>query len=127
MFAVLFIEVIRPIDDRANHMVAVGLKLRQILFVIDLFIAFPTADFSKRSVDGQTIEPSGKLGVALKRFCFAIDGPKDVLNHFLSVCRLTEDPERNIIEFDGVQLEDRFQDRKSTRLNSSHMSISYAV
>src|SRR5205807_7063143 len=58
------------------------------------------------------------------------EGPSESLEHRLSLHVIAELFEREIpipIALDGQTLAVTFQDRKSTRLNSSHLVISYAV
>src|SRR5699024_12825349 len=50
-----------------------------------------------------------------------------IIRHILDIIRCEPEPDAVLIQHIPVAVEDLLQDRKSTRLNSSHVSISYAV
>jgi hypothetical protein len=66
-------------------MMAIFLKFWQELFVLDFFVFLAAPDLAKGGVDREAVKPGRKLGLALKRFCFAVYRPEDILDDLFSV------------------------------------------
>jgi hypothetical protein len=97
---VLLVQCVGPVNDRPHRVVPVVLKLRQVLFVLDfLAVLFLAANLPQRGVDGKTVQPGGKLGIAAKHFGLAIDGPKNILNDFLGIRSRAENSLGDAVSF----------------------------
>src|SRR5882724_6734953 len=90
-------------------MVAVFLKLRQILLVADFFVFLAPANFAEGGVYRKPIQPRRKLGSAAKTFSLAESRPEDILNDFLGVCNFAQDSLRHIIKFRRITIENRLE------------------
>src|SRR5207244_5368888 len=75
--------------------------------------------------------PCPRLSAAFLPFFFPTPAPTEIytlsLHDALPICRASRAWRRSAASFPGISTSSRPADRKSTRLNSSHQIISYAV
>src|SRR5919108_6390037 len=116
MLGVFLIQRIGPVDYRPNQVMSVFLELRQEFVVFDFFFVFAAPDLTESGVHCQPVKPSQELRIALERFGFAVDCPKNVLNHFFRVGDVAEDAMRDIVQLSRIKVENLFQRTLVTRL-----------